>query len=110
MNTSVTPRRRLATIPHGNPLAHLLGKELLNRVGSRKRHGKHVVSLDYFCGAGGLTTGVERARERLKLPGYHGINHDEFAIQTISSNHHGTFVNSSVEAIPAREIVVVSAT
>jgi hypothetical protein len=101
-----SPRRRVATLPRGNPLANLVGKELLNRVGSRKRHGKHVVSLDYFCGAGGFSTGALRARERLHLPGYsYGINHDEFAIQTISSNHHGTFVNSSVEAIPARDIV-----
>jgi DNA (cytosine-5)-methyltransferase 1 len=102
----VPRRRRLAEIPSGNPLKHILERELLGRVAHRKRHGRHAVTVDYFCGAGGLTTGVERARERLRMPGYHyGINHDERAIQTISTNHHGTFVNSSVESIPVREIV-----
>ena len=82
----VPRRRRLAEIPSGNPLKHILERELLGRVAHRKRHGRHAVTVDYFCGAGGLTTGVERARERLRMPGYHyGINHDERAIQTIRS-------------------------
>jgi site-specific DNA-cytosine methylase len=102
-----SPRRRVAHIPRGNPLAHLLGKDLLNRASSRKRHGKGVVSVDYFCGAGGLTAGIERAKERLDIEeqNHYGINHDPFSIQTISSNHFGTFINSSVEPIPIRDIV-----
>lgn len=100
------PRRKLAQIPRGNPLARVLQLELLNRVAARRKHGTEIVSVDYFCGAGGLTTGIDRAKDALGITGPHyGINHDENAIQTISSNHFGTFINSTVESIPLRDIV-----
>jgi hypothetical protein len=77
--TAKSRQRKVAEIPKGNPLSFILGRDLLNRAASRRRHGKTIVTVDYFCGAGGLTTGIERAREALGLPGCHyGINHDEY--------------------------------
>jgi site-specific DNA-cytosine methylase len=103
--------RRVLQIPRGNPFAALRGTDVIDRVMRRQKHGRLFVSCDFFAGAGGLTSGIIRARDSLSinghpLLGYHyAVNHDEKAIQTIWSNHHGTFVNSSVSTIPLRDIV-----
>lgn len=62
---------------------------------------------DLLCGAGGTTTGLIRAAEKL---GYqielHGVNHDPLAIETIRANHpNGTYYCEALERVRPEEVV-----
>lgn len=62
--------------------------------------GKNIVAIDLFCGAGGLTHGLERAGIAVKL----GVDIDPGCRQPYVSNNQANFLEADIDSLPANKL------